>query len=72
MCKLLEKCYYQITSYPRFGPGGLSVRNKQMAGKQIQRTHPHRLKAPGGALSRCDVVDTGTLSETCKIERRKK
>ncbi|WP_283945621.1 hypothetical protein [Paenibacillus amylolyticus] len=34
-----------LTSYPRFGPGGSSVREKQLAEGEIQRTHPHRLTA---------------------------
>ncbi|MEC0255664.1 hypothetical protein [Paenibacillus lautus] len=36
-------------------------------GSEFSRTHPHRLTAsrpaPGGALSRWDVVNTGTLDE---------
>lgn len=48
-------------------PGGSLVRKKRSAWERNQRTHPHRLKAAGAALSRCDVVNMGTLCETAEI-----
>lgn len=64
---------HPITSYPRFGALRLlrSAR-RELAGEQNQAdtsAPTNRIAAaPYGALSRWDVVDTGTLGEIHKIK----
>jgi hypothetical protein len=65
---------HQITSYSRIGACRLlGPPEVDKQGSGVRRTHPHRLTAsrpaPDGALSRWDVVNTGTLSE---IDYRRK